>query len=524
MRRLSRPRSRALTGSARRRRRVRARCASGCAAIYGMPVMAPHGDPLGELVLTVLSQSTNDRNRDVAFLRLRERFPAWEAVRDAPVEEVEEAIRRAVSKVKSRRIKEMLEALPEDLDLSWMRDAPVERGRAATCARCPASGRKTAACVLLFAYALRDVPVDTHVSRVGTRLHLLRPGAPFDELHDEMLALTPPGAELELHVNLLRHGRRTCHAQRPRAAPARCGAMCPRAAGVTQIALATCSGVRPSSTRTSARWCRRSRALGVDARPVDLGRPVGATGVPFDLVVVRSTWDYVGRRDELLALGAPRGPRRQPAGGARVVDRQALPRRTCAPPACRSCRRCSSSPASASRCSRPRSSSSPRSPAGSRDTGATTPETENATPRRLADAHPPQRAHGAWCSRTSPASRATARRRCCICGGAYSHAIHKGAAARCATDACAHGLFVEEQISAARADRAPSARSAIASSRTRPSASARCAYARVDLLPALGGHLVLELELAEPSLFLTTSPGAPERFAARARRARGRRD
>jgi endonuclease-3 len=62
---------------------------------------------------------------------------------------------------------------------------------------------------------LRDVPVDTHVSRVGMRLHLLRPGAPFEELHDAMLALTPPGAELELHVNLLRHGRRTCHAQRP---------------------------------------------------------------------------------------------------------------------------------------------------------------------------------------------------------------------------------------------------------------------------------------------------------------------
>ena len=75
-------------------------------------------------------------------------------------------------------------------------------------------GRKTAACVLLFAYGLHDVPVDTHVSRVGMRLGLLR-GAGFEELHDEMLALTPPGEELELHVNLLRHGRRTCHARRP---------------------------------------------------------------------------------------------------------------------------------------------------------------------------------------------------------------------------------------------------------------------------------------------------------------------
>jgi endonuclease III len=186
--------------------------------VYGRPCAPPHGDPLGELVLTVLSQSTNDRNRDVAFLRLRDRLPSWEAVRAAPVAEVEEAIRPGgISKVKSVRIHAILDdvvARTGSLDLDWMRDAPVAESRAFLCAL-PGVGRKTAACVLLFANGLRDVPVDTHVSRVGMRLELLQPGAPFDRLHDQMLALTPPGAELELHVNLLRHGRRTCHAQRP---------------------------------------------------------------------------------------------------------------------------------------------------------------------------------------------------------------------------------------------------------------------------------------------------------------------
>ena len=88
----------------------------------------------------------------------------------------------------------------------------------------PGVGRKTAACVLLFTFGMRDVPVDTHVSRVGTRLALIRAGAPFEELHDELLAVTPPGEELEFHINLLRHGRRTCHA-RPAGlrAAARCG-------------------------------------------------------------------------------------------------------------------------------------------------------------------------------------------------------------------------------------------------------------------------------------------------------------
>lgn len=196
-------------------------------AIYGTPLMEPHGDPLAELVLTVLSQSTNDRNRDVAFLRLRERFPSWHAVRDAPVDAIEEAIKPGGLHVqKSRRIKEMLNALPEDLDIAWMKEAPVEDARGALCAL-PGVGRKTAACVLLFAYARRDVPVDTHVSRVGTRLGLLRPGAPFDELHDEMLRLTPPGAELELHVNLLRHGRRTCHSRSPACRACALRRMCP---------------------------------------------------------------------------------------------------------------------------------------------------------------------------------------------------------------------------------------------------------------------------------------------------------
>jgi endonuclease-3 len=220
------PRSAWLPPSRARVRRVRERLR----AIYGIPVMAPHGDPLAELVLTVLSQSTNDRNRDVAYRRLRDRFPSWEAVRDAPLEEVEEAIQPGGLHVqKSERIQAILAALggrDRGLDLSWLARAPVAEGRAYLCSL-PGVGRKTAACVLLFSFGLRDVPVDTHVSRVSTRLRLLRPGASFDEQHDAMLALTPRGAELELHVNLLRHGRRTCHAARPACATCGLRRLCP---------------------------------------------------------------------------------------------------------------------------------------------------------------------------------------------------------------------------------------------------------------------------------------------------------
>ena len=176
----------------------------------------------------MLSQSTNDRNRDVAFLRLRERFPSWEAVRDAPLEEVEEAIRPGgISKVKSVRIQAILRALADPPALDHLGDAERRRGARASSARCPASGARRPPACCCSRSACRDVPVDTHVSRVGTRLGLFRPGAPFEELHDDMLALTPRGQELEFHVNLLRHGRRTCHAQRPRCGECALRRMCP---------------------------------------------------------------------------------------------------------------------------------------------------------------------------------------------------------------------------------------------------------------------------------------------------------
>ena len=205
--------------------------------MYGIPLAKPHGHPIAELILTVLSQSTNDRNRDVAYLALRERFVDWEAVRDAPVDEIEAAIRPGgISKVKSARIKAILEAITEtapggELSLGWLASQSVPEAQAYLTSL-PGVGRKTAACVLLFALGMRDAPVDTHVSRVGTRLGLFRPKAPFEEMHDTMLSITPAGEELELHLNLLRHGRRTCHARRPACSDCALQRMCPSAFNV----------------------------------------------------------------------------------------------------------------------------------------------------------------------------------------------------------------------------------------------------------------------------------------------------
>jgi endonuclease-3 len=193
---------------------------------YGRPILRPHRAPIDELILTVLSQNTNDRNRDVAWARLRERFPSWDAVRDAPVAEVEEAIRPGgLAPTKAGRIKRILEAIGDD-DLCWLEAAPLAEARDYLC-DLPGVGRKTAACVLLFSFGRPDVPVDTHVSRVASRLGLFRPRASFDEAHDEMLRLVDPDDAYEVHVLLIRHGRRTCIARAPRCRECPLRRMCP---------------------------------------------------------------------------------------------------------------------------------------------------------------------------------------------------------------------------------------------------------------------------------------------------------
>jgi endonuclease-3 len=207
------------------RRRV-SRIRDRLRAAYGTPVLRPHEAPVDELILTVLSQNTNDRNRDVAYARLRERFDSWDAVRDAPIEEVEDAIRPGgLAPTKSVRIKQILEALDGD-DLAWLPSVPLEEARERL-VELPGVGRKTAACVLMFAFDLPDIPVDTHVSRVGTRLGLFRPGAPFHEMHDDALRFTPPEDAYEFHVELIRHGRRTCVARRPRCEECPLLSLCP---------------------------------------------------------------------------------------------------------------------------------------------------------------------------------------------------------------------------------------------------------------------------------------------------------
>ncbi len=117
----------------------------------------------------------------------------------------------------------------------------------------PGVGRKTAACVMIFALGRPEIPVDTHVYRVGGRLGLFRPNASFSEAHDEMLRVTDPEDAYELHINLIEHGRRVCR-PRPRCNECALARMCPyrragggplRVAGVSIRAPRAGAGAKP---------------------------------------------------------------------------------------------------------------------------------------------------------------------------------------------------------------------------------------------------------------------------------------
>lgn len=185
---------------------------------YGRPEWRPHRDATSELILTLLSQNTADSNSGRAFARLLERFPDWQSILDAPVSEVEDAIRPGgLAPTKAPRLQAILaevKARTGGFDLRFLEDLPVEQARE-WLRTLPAVGPKTAACVLLFGLGLSGLPVDTHVHRVSIRLGLV--GAKMDPVkaQDYLEALVPVEDHFLFHVLLIRHGRHTCAARSP---------------------------------------------------------------------------------------------------------------------------------------------------------------------------------------------------------------------------------------------------------------------------------------------------------------------
>ena len=192
----------------------------------------PNGEPVAELVLTLLSQNTSDSNSGRAFIRLLNAFPDWPSLLDADVKAIERAIQPGgLAPTKAPRLQAMLREVRsrrDSFDLSFLREWPLEEARA-WLRSLPGVGPKTAACVLLFALGMPALPVDTHVHRVAKRLGLLPERSTAEQAHELLEPMLTLEQVYPFHIQLIKHGRRTCTARRPKCPSCPLRTRCPSA-------------------------------------------------------------------------------------------------------------------------------------------------------------------------------------------------------------------------------------------------------------------------------------------------------
>lgn len=196
---------------------------------YGQPSWRTHLPPVAELVSTILSQNTNDTNRDRAFDALRERFSSWEDVRDAEVDHIVEAIRPAgLANQKGPRIKQALQqitALRGDLSLEFLKEYSPEEAFD-WLVQFKGVGPKTASIVMLFSLGIPAFPVDTHIHRITGRLGLRPKRMSAAKAHVYLAKLFSPDRYYAAHLNLIRLGREICQARSPRCLDCPLQALC----------------------------------------------------------------------------------------------------------------------------------------------------------------------------------------------------------------------------------------------------------------------------------------------------------
>jgi endonuclease-3 len=187
-------------------------------AQYGPRVWRGRRDPLDELVMTILSQNTSDRNSGRAFLALKQRYPVWEMVLAAPRAELYNVIKPAgLGNIKAPRIQQTLQAILErhgSLDLDFLDVMEMDEARDWLLSL-DGVGPKTTACVLLFALGKPALPVDTHVHRVSLRVGLIPPQTNAEKAHTLLEGALAPYDVYAFHLNLIQHGRLICQARKP---------------------------------------------------------------------------------------------------------------------------------------------------------------------------------------------------------------------------------------------------------------------------------------------------------------------
>ena len=199
---------------------------------YGPFEPFPHRDGFSQLILTILSQNTNDINRDRAYANLKKKFPTWDDLSKTSVKQIENAIRvGGLAPGKSVAIKKILKEIKTKYGkytLDPIAKLPMDEA-IDELTRLPSVGVKTAACILLFTYGKPAMPVDTHVHRLSKRLGLVGPKVSAENTYHVLMEITPDDIKYPFHVYLIKHGRKVCRSQKPLCAECLLSDLCPSA-------------------------------------------------------------------------------------------------------------------------------------------------------------------------------------------------------------------------------------------------------------------------------------------------------
>ncbi len=186
---------------------------------YGARRQAKLRDPTEELIVTILSQNTNDTNRDRAFASLKKKFPAWSDIVKASPSAIARTIKTGgLANIKSKRIIKILRQIGErspDYSLSFLKKMSDQEAWGYLM-EFEGVGPKTASCVFLFSLGRNTMPVDTHVHRVSARLGLIPDGYTAEEAHEWYSELALPVDIYRFHINMIQHGRTICRPQKPK--------------------------------------------------------------------------------------------------------------------------------------------------------------------------------------------------------------------------------------------------------------------------------------------------------------------
>ncbi|MCI7291345.1 MAG: endonuclease III [Methanobrevibacter woesei] len=165
-------------------------------------------DPYRVLVRTILSQRTRDENTDQATNNLFSKYKDIYEVADAPKDDIEELIRcSGFYRVKAGRIKEVSRILIDQ----YGGEVPDNMKELL---ELPGVGRKTANCVLVYAFEEPAIPVDTHVHRISNRLGLVNTKNPEDT-EKELDKFVPEDIKILLNDLMVQFGQNICKPTSP---------------------------------------------------------------------------------------------------------------------------------------------------------------------------------------------------------------------------------------------------------------------------------------------------------------------